>query len=102
MLLPALAALSFATWQCQSSKPVAAVATPPPATATAATPAAPKAYRYQSVPNDPLGVRIYTLDNGLTVYLSDYKDAPRIQRSEERRVGKECDIPCRSRWSPYH
>ena len=23
-------------------------------------------------------------------------------RSEERRVGKECDIPCRSRWSPYH
>ena len=25
-----------------------------------------------------------------------------INRSEERRVGKECDIPCRSRWSPYH
>ena len=25
-----------------------------------------------------------------------------ISRSEERRVGKECDIPCRSRWSPYH
>ena len=25
-----------------------------------------------------------------------------IFRSEERRVGKECDIPCRSRWSPYH
>ena len=24
------------------------------------------------------------------------------KRSEERRVGKECDIPCRSRWSPYH
>ena len=24
------------------------------------------------------------------------------ERSEERRVGKECDIPCRSRWSPYH
>ena len=24
------------------------------------------------------------------------------QRSEERRVGKECIPPCRSRWSPYH
>src|SRR3546814_10907904 len=24
------------------------------------------------------------------------------QRSEERRVGKECVRTCRSRWSPYH
>ena len=24
------------------------------------------------------------------------------KRSEERRVGKECSSPCRSRWSPYH
>ena len=24
------------------------------------------------------------------------------KRSEERRVGKECDRVCRSRWSPYH
>ena len=23
-------------------------------------------------------------------------------RSEERRVGKECVSTCRSRWSPYH
>ena len=23
-------------------------------------------------------------------------------RSEERRVGKECERLCRSRWSPYH
>jgi CheY-like chemotaxis protein len=23
-------------------------------------------------------------------------------RSEERRVGKECGLRCRSRWSPYH
>ena len=27
---------------------------------------------------------------------------PRSIRSEERRVGKECRMPCRSRWSPYH
>ena len=25
-----------------------------------------------------------------------------IARSEERRVGKECAMECRSRWSPYH
>ena len=25
-----------------------------------------------------------------------------LTRSEERRVGKECRIGCRSRWSPYH
>src|SRR3546814_3449592 len=25
-----------------------------------------------------------------------------LDRSEERRVGKECVSTCRSRWSPYH
>ena len=25
-----------------------------------------------------------------------------VARSEERRVGKECGLLCRSRWSPYH
>src|SRR3546814_18255427 len=29
-------------------------------------------------------------------------DADTQQRSEERRVGKECVSTCRSRWSPYH
>ena len=28
--------------------------------------------------------------------------AESTKRSEERRVGKECYSPCRSRWSPYH
>src|SRR3546814_14604473 len=27
---------------------------------------------------------------------------PADERSEERRVGKECVSTCRSRWSPYH
>ena len=27
---------------------------------------------------------------------------PPGRRSEERRVGKECPVLCRSRWSPYH
>src|SRR3546814_15811871 len=29
-------------------------------------------------------------------------DGLRIDRSEERRVGKECVSTCRSRWSPEH
>ena len=31
-------------------------------------------------------------------YVKDVRDYLKEQRSEERRVGKEC----RSRWSPYH
>ena len=29
-------------------------------------------------------------------------EGAKVNRSEERRVGKECRIGCRSRWSPYH
>ena len=29
-------------------------------------------------------------------------DVVSLERSEERRVGKECRTVCRSRWSPYH
>src|SRR3546814_6266986 len=29
-------------------------------------------------------------------------DRDEQERSEERRVGKECVSTCRSRWSPYH
>src|SRR5881396_4454240 len=29
-------------------------------------------------------------------------DIARRCETEERRVGKECFVPCRSRWSPYH
>src|SRR3546814_7410971 len=34
--------------------------------------------------------------------LSDTQVIIRTNRSEERRVGKECVSTCRSRWSPYH
>ena len=30
------------------------------------------------------------------------EERSRWSRSEERRVGKECTVLCRSRWSPYH
>lgn len=37
-----------------------------------------KDYHYTTVAGDPMGVRIYTLDNGLKVYLSVNKEQPRI------------------------
>ena len=39
---------------------------------------------------DPARTDIAALESAIT------------DRSEERRVGKECEVPCRSRWSPYH
>jgi predicted Zn-dependent peptidase len=86
LLLPALAALGLTT-QCQSSKPAVTAAAAAPASA----PAGPKEYRYETAPNDPLGVRVYKLDNGLTVYLSDYKNAPRIQTYVAVRAGSKND-----------
>ena len=50
-----------------------------------------KVYKYESVPNDPLKARIYTLDNGLKVYLSVYKNAPRIQAYVSVKVGSKND-----------
>src|SRR3546814_17197283 len=32
----------------------------------------------------------------------DFSQLTSTDRSEERRVGKECVSTCRSRWSPYH
>lgn len=57
---------------------------------TAAT--AQKKYTYTSVPNDPMQVRIYTLDNGLKVYLSKNDDAPRIQTNIVVRAGSKYDL----------
>ena len=34
--------------------------------------------------------------------IRDERPIPIVMRSEERRVGKECERLCRSRWSPYH
>ena len=40
--------------------------------------------------------------HGAVVAVNAPKFALTFSRSEERRVGKECWITCRSRWSPYH
>ncbi|MDR2917245.1 MAG: insulinase family protein [Tannerella sp.] len=50
-----------------------------------------EAYTYETVPNDPLKVRIYTLDNGMKVYFSVNKDEPRVQAYVGVRVGGKND-----------
>lgn len=50
-----------------------------------------KDYKYETYAGDPLKARIYTLDNGLKVYMSVYKDAPRIQALVAVRVGSKND-----------
>lgn len=50
-----------------------------------------KAYEYRSYPDDPINARIYTLDNGLKVYLSPYEEEPRIQTYIAVRVGSMHD-----------
>jgi zinc protease len=46
---------------------------------------------YQYVENDPMGVRVYTLKNGLKIYLSRYTDEPRIQTYIAVRAGSKQD-----------
>ena len=39
---------------------------------------------------------------GIPELMRTTRDEPDYDRSEERRVVKECTSWCRSRWSPYH
>ena len=48
-------------------------------------------YRYESVTNDPTNTRIYTLDNGLKVYLSKLDNSPRIQTFTVIKAGSKND-----------
>lgn len=48
-------------------------------------------YNYEYVTGDPVGLRIYTLENGLKVYLSDNKDKPRILTFVAVRAGSKND-----------
>jgi len=50
-------------------------------------------YTYEYVTNDDLNVRIYTLENGLTVYISVNKDEPRIQTCIAVKAGSSYDPP---------
>ena len=48
-------------------------------------------YKYETVADDPLGTRMYTLDNGLKVYMSVNKETPRIQANIAVKVGGKND-----------
>ena len=50
-----------------------------------------KEYTFQTVEGDPLQARIYTLDNGLTVYLTQNKEKPEIQTFIVVRAGSQND-----------
>ena len=65
------------------------------------TPAAEKLYPVQAVPPDPFDRRPIEAQLSTGVRVLDGL-LPLGPRSEERRVGKECQSTCRSRWSPYH
>src|SRR3546814_18815362 len=67
----------------------------------------------EDVPYADPGARLEVHDAGHGFYrvvlhygFMEDVDVPRelasLDRSEERRVGKECVSTCRSRWSPYH
>src|SRR3546814_11028637 len=46
---------------------------------------------------------LFEARDGRLIYLKGYQPVattPRLMRSEERRVGKECVSTCRARWSP--
>ncbi len=50
-----------------------------------------KDYKYETVPGDMMKTRIYTLDNGLKVYLSVNTEKPRIQTYIAVRTGSKND-----------
>src|SRR3546814_18227768 len=57
-------------------------------------------HRTNSVANRKRRTRI--LADSKINYISSSQPANTSQRSEERRVGRACVRPCRSRWSPCH
>lgn len=48
-------------------------------------------FSYETVSNDPTGLRLYTLENGLKVYLSKNTDEPKIQTYIAVRAGSNYD-----------
>ena len=62
-------------------------------------------YTYETVVNDKNGVRIYTLKNGLKVYLAQNFDAPKIQTYIPVRTGSNndpADNTCYCKYSGLH
>jgi predicted Zn-dependent peptidase len=94
-------AIVVGAWMCASSvlAPIVAFAAPPSSVVkshlaesrTVESHVSPDGYKYTTVKNDPLKARIYTLSNGLTVYLSVNKAEPRVNTSIAVRAGSKSD-----------
>ena len=69
-----------------------------------AQPEAAPTRRLQAVPagTEARGFALYVGLDEFTALDSGTDLSHVVERSEERRVGKECSAVCRSRWSPYH
>jgi predicted Zn-dependent peptidase len=50
-----------------------------------------KHYKFTTIPNDPMGVKTYTLTNGLKLFLSINKEEPRIYTNLVVRAGSKFD-----------
>ncbi|MES2621809.1 MAG: insulinase family protein [Bacteroidota bacterium] len=93
--------LFFVARSQQSSPPASVQQAQPVKQLTLSAPLNPSAfnskirtgYAYESVPNDPFNARIYTLKNGMKVYISVNKDAPRIQTLFAVKAGSKFDPP---------
>src|SRR3546814_11593433 len=71
------------------------IATMPDLTVTAASESGPRAFAMAGL--KPPDIDVLALYDAFTINTVLF-----LERSEERRVGKECVSTCRSRWSPYH
>jgi len=58
-------------------------------------------YQYEYVTNDPIDARIYTLKNGLKIYLTINKDKPRFQALIAVRAGSKYDPPATTGLAHY-
>ncbi|HBN04466.1 MAG TPA: peptidase M16, partial [Bacteroidales bacterium] len=74
-----LSQISFAQVRIDSDSPAISVAAPS------------KDYKIEKVANDPMNTVIYTLENGLKVYMSVNKEEPRVQTYIAVRVGSKND-----------
>lgn len=52
-----------------------------------------KSYHYSTVAGDPMHARVYTLDNGLKVYMSVNRETPRLQTYIAVKTGSRNDPP---------
>ena len=57
---------------------------------------------WKKLPVLKVGRKVLIKTDILEMFMEANEGRDLRDRSEERRVGKECASMCRSRWSPYH